>query len=107
MKLQHLFYVLLATMFWVALLNIAPACCGQPKHHSEILRVEAELKAECIAILLREVPRKSWRVTAIELKDDPQTCQRAMDHNPRTLPMRGDNWLDRLDVGREVMEPSP
>jgi hypothetical protein len=77
------------------------------KHHSEILHVDLELKAECIAILLREVPRKEWRVTAVELREDPFLCQRAMAQHPSDLPMKGDNWLDRLDVGREVMEPTP
>lgn len=85
---------------------LAAGAIAQHKHRSELLHVELELKAECIAILLRDVPRKEWRAVAIENRDDPTTCQRAMAKSPNTLPMKGDNWLDRLDVGREVMEPT-
>jgi|SRR5579864_1120654 len=104
MKLQNriagmVVALLIATLCWF------PALFAQQKHRTELLHVDRELKAECIAILLRDVPRRAWIAVAIENRDDPSTCQRAMDKSPATLPMRGDNWRDRLDVGREVMEP--
>lgn len=106
MKLLSPMFVGVMMMSSAACLITAHTAYSRHRHHSEILRVDRELRAECIAILLRNRPRKQWMPLAIEWRDDPSICKQAMDFEPHDLPMKGDNWLDRLDVGREVMEPT-
>lgn len=101
--------VLVAVLTFMSVVTL-PVCCdavAQHAHRAELLRVDKELKAECIAILLRNVPRVSWANYAEVERLDHSTCQRAMMLAPGALPMKGDNWLDRLDVGRTTMERDP
>lgn len=77
-----------------------PAGAG---HVPELSNVGREAQAECIAIMLRNVPRRDWLPAARKHAREIGLCRRVLG-NPymHDFPMKGAGWMERLDVGRRV-----
>lgn len=87
-------------VFAIALASSAPAVGG---HVPELPDIGREMQAECLAIMLQGVPKHAWLPAARKHAKEEGLCHRVLG-NPymHDFPMKGGNWLERLDVGRKV-----
>lgn len=89
---------------WIIALAVSvssmPAVGG---HVPELPDIGREMQAECLAIMLKGVPKQAWLPAARKHAKETLLCHRVLG-NPymHNFPMKGGDWPERLDVGRRV-----